>query len=131
MMMDPPCGGYQLSNGHSLGEWGEEIALQFLQKCGYRCLDQRFRRPGGEIDLVMRRGDLLVFVEVKNRGAGSLAPAEFWVHPRQMQRVRRLARVWMSGHGGCLPAGCRFDVVAIDFGGEEEGMNLKHLVGIA
>ena len=106
------------------------MALQFLQQCGYRCLDRRFRRPGGEIDLVLRRGDLLVFVEVKTRGPGSPAPAESWVHPRQLVRLRRLARVWLADHGGCPSGGCRFDVVAIDFAGEEEGMMVRHLAGV-
>ncbi|MBU8870540.1 MAG: YraN family protein [Gemmatimonadales bacterium] len=106
------------------------MALQFLVKCGYRCMAKRFRRPGGEIDLVLRRGDILVFVEVKIRGPGSLAPAEYWVHPRQLQRMRRLARVWLSEGGGCPPGGCRFDVVAIDFAGEDEGLSLRHHVGV-
>ena len=119
-----------MSEGHSLGEWGEAMALGFLQRCGYRCLDRRFRRPGGEIDLVMLRGDLLVFVEVKTRGRGSPAAAEFWVQPRQIQRLRRMARIWMHTNGGCPPAGCRFDVVAIDFSGEEEGLTLRHLAGV-
>ena len=119
-----------MSHGHVMGEWAEAIAQQFLEKCGYRCLCRRFRRPGGEIDLVMRRGDLLVFVEVKLRGRNSPAPAEFWVHQRQLQRLRRLARIWMADNGGCLAGGCRFDLVAIDFGGEEDGMVLRHLVGI-
>ena len=113
-----------------MGEWAETIAEQFLEKCGYRCVGRRFRRPGGEIDLVMRRGALLVFVEVKMRGRRSPVPAEFWVHRNQLLRLRRMARIWMSEHGGCPSGGCRFDLVAIDFGGEEDGMDLRHLAGI-
>jgi len=57
-----------MSANHSLGKWGEEAARQFLETCGYRCLDHRFRRPGGEIDLVMTHRQMVVFVEVKTRG---------------------------------------------------------------
>jgi putative endonuclease len=119
-----------MSRSHSLGTWAEGVARQFLQQCGYRFLEQRFRRPGGEIDLICRRGDLLVFVEVKARGPGSPAPAACWVHPRQILRLRRLARIWMNENGGCPPGGCRFDLIAIDFLGEEEGLTLRHLAGI-
>lgn len=119
-----------MSANHRLGAWAENAALEFLQLCGYRCVGRRFRRPGGEIDLVCRRGQLLVFVEVKARGPGSPAPAVSWVHPLQLRRLRRLARIWMHENGGCPAAGCRFDLVAIDYLGEEEGLTLRHVAGI-
>ena len=75
---------------------GEDMAAVFLVARGYRILDRRWRTPGGELDLVAARGDLLVFVEVKTRGARSPVPPEHWVLPRQQRLLRRAARAWLT-----------------------------------
>jgi putative endonuclease len=60
-----------------LGERGEDIAAQFLRRRGYKILVRRFKSRGGEIDIVCRDGDWLVFVEVKTRASEQLgAPSE-------------------------------------------------------
>lgn len=115
---------------HSLGNWGEDAARLFLELCGYRCLDCRWRRPGGEIDLVVQRESMLVFVEVKTRGARSPAAPEAWVSRRQLGRLRRMARLWIFEHPGCRSRGYRFDVVAVVYGGSEGGSEIRHLVGV-
>ncbi len=119
-----------MSKSHRLGQWGENVARVFLELCGYRCLDQRYRRPGGEIDLVLRQGSTLVFVEVKTRGPGSLAPAEAWLGRAQQRRLRRLALQWLSEHPGQAPGDLRFDVVAVEFEGTDEGASVRHLAGV-
>lgn len=50
-----------------LGKWGEGIALDYLLEKGFRLLNKNYRTPDGEIDLVMKKDDELVFVEVKTR----------------------------------------------------------------
>jgi len=117
--------------GHSLGEWGEEAARLFLEVCGYRCLDRRWRRPGGEIDLVVVQDSLLVFVEVKTRGPRCPVPAEAWVTSGQLARLRRMARLWIHEHPGGSWRGFRFDVVAVDYGGPEGGSEIRHLAGVS
>ncbi len=117
-----------MTTSHRLGELGEDLARLFLQMCGYRFLDRRFRLPGGEIDLVMAAGQTVVFVEVKTRSSNSpAAPQEFITH-RQKLRLRRAARTWLASH----PADsryCRFDVVAVVFGGEDRGLSVRHFKG--
>lgn len=115
---------------HALGRWGEEAACGFLELCGYRCLAKRFRRPGGEVDLVMSRNGLVVFVEVKTRGPRCPLPPESWVTRRQLQLLRRMARIWMSENSGTGCRGYRFDVVAVAHGGEDGGSELRHIVGV-
>jgi putative endonuclease len=119
-----------LSTSHRLGLWGENTARVFLELCGYHCLDQRFRRGGGEIDLVVRKGDTLVFVEVKTRGPGALAPPEAWLNARQMRRLRRLALQWLAEHESGAHGDLRFDLVAIQHGGADQGASIQHLVGV-
>ena len=114
----------------ALGRLGEELALCFYRTCGFRCRDRRWRRGGGEIDLVVERGPLVVFVEVKLRGPGSLGRADEAVPPGQLRRLRRLAGRWLAEHaaGGREP---RLDVVTVDLAGEGRGLLLRHYPDVA
>lgn len=107
------------------GRLGEDLALRFLEACGFTCRARRWRRGGGELDLVLARGDLLVFCEVKTRGPGSLARAAEAVDRRQLRRVRMLARRWCWEHG-VTPRRVRVDVITVDLGGEGRGVLLRH-----
>lgn len=78
---------------------------------GYRILAKRFRTPYGEIDLVARRRNLLVFVEVKARA--SLDEAAYAVTPRQQQRIINTAQAWLMAHPEHAEFDLRFDAVLI------------------
>lgn len=119
-----------MAQGHHLGRWGEAVARSFLEFRGYRCLAQGYRRPGGELDLVVVRGDLLVFVEVKTRGPGAPAAPEAWVTARKLGLLRRMARLWLSENPQPQVREYRFDVVAITTGGQDRGAVLRHLTGV-
>lgn len=119
-----------MSESHALGRLGESLARLFLEHHGFTCAAAGFRRAGGELDLVMRQGSWVVFVEVKTRGPRSPAPPEAWVTPLKLSRMRRAARHWI--HENPPPAGCRyrFDVVAIEVQGSGRGLRLRHLEGV-
>ncbi|KWV45817.1 hypothetical protein AS156_22540 [Bradyrhizobium macuxiense] len=89
----------------------ESRAAAYLMAKGYRILAKRFRTPYGEIDLVARRRDLLVFVEVKARA--SLDEAAYAVTPRQQQRVINAAQAWLMAHPEHAEFDLRFDAVLI------------------
>jgi putative endonuclease len=95
-----------------LGDAGEEIAERLYRKLGFRVLDRNFRCKAGEIDLVVRRGPLVVFCEVKCRRTDRWGePAEAVGHAKQA-RLRRLAGVWLSERRpGSIDI--RFDVVSV------------------
>jgi putative endonuclease len=66
-----------LASASEIGNYGERVAGAFLRRHGYRVLTRNFKTTGGEIDLVCRHGDVLVFVEVKTRAEIDLVrPAE-------------------------------------------------------
>ena len=96
------------------------------ERLGYRVLDRNFRVDEGELDIVARRGDVLVFCEVKTRRSdlwGSPAEAVAW---KKQQRLRRLAARWMHARRPG-PVEVRFDVVSIVMrDGEPE---ITHLPG--
>ena len=119
-----------MSRNHQLGLWGESQALSYLEFCGFTCLQQRYRRQCGELDLIVRRENLILFVEVKTRGPRSLAPAESWVTQQKLARMRQTARHWLVDNRPAGPCDFRFDVIAIEFHGENMGVELRHLPGV-
>jgi putative endonuclease len=78
---------------------------------GFRILARRFKSPVGEIDIVARRRQLLVFVEVKARG--DLDEAAEAVTPRQRQRIAAAAEAWLAAHGDGGFRDIRFDAILI------------------
>ncbi len=101
------------SDRRQRGQDGERRARTHLEQHGLYCLDAGWRCRLGELDLVMRDGAVLVFVEVRARQAGSLIGAIESVDHRKQQRFVRAARAWLAGHPveATLPA--RFDVIAV------------------
>jgi putative endonuclease len=114
----------------ALGRLGEELALGFFTACGYECLARRYRRAGGEVDLIVGRRQLVVFVEVKARGPGSWTPAHAAVTTAQLRRLRTAAQAWLAEQPAPLRADLRCDVVAVQFGGEGRGVMLRHFPGV-
>jgi putative endonuclease len=89
----------------------EARAAAYLMAKGYRILAKRFRTRYGEIDLVARRRDLLVFVEVKARA--SLDDAAYAVTPRQQRRIIDAAQAWLMAHPEHAELDLRFDAMLI------------------
>jgi putative endonuclease len=93
------------------GHWAEHAAVLALRLKGYRLLARRFKTPRGEVDLIMRRGDVTAFIEVKRRATAQAALEA--VTFRQKQRVAAAARMWMGGDPRAAEGVCRFDIVAV------------------
>jgi putative endonuclease len=89
----------------------EARAAAWLMAKGYRILAKRFRTPHGEIDLVARRRNLIVFVEVKARP--SLDDAAYAVTARQQARIIAAAQGWLVAHPEHAEFDMRFDAVLI------------------
>jgi putative endonuclease len=95
-----------------LGQRGERLAESFLTRAGLVILDRNWRCAQGEIDLVARDGDELVFVEVKTRSSTAFGhPLEAITAPK-LARLRRLAAAWCAEHEA-RAAAIRVDAVAI------------------
>lgn len=95
-----------------LGNLGERIAAAYLTDAGLHVLARNWRCREGELDIVARDGDALVFCEVKTRrGTGFGHPVEA-VTPAKQRRVRALAGRWLAAHDEHAPD-LRFDVVGV------------------
>jgi putative endonuclease len=95
----------------SLGLSAESRATAYLIAKGYRILARRWKSPAGEIDIVARRRQLLVFVEVKARA--SLDAAAESVLPRQRQRIAAAAEAWLAAHPDPKIIDMRFDAILV------------------
>ena len=97
----------------AFGVRGEELACEALVDRGYAIVERRYRTKHGEIDIVARDGETLVFVEVKARSDGSFGDPEESVTLQKQQRL-----VWMATdylvRQRVGEVACRFDVVGIN-----------------
>ncbi|WP_425532091.1 YraN family protein [Ancylobacter crimeensis] len=93
------------------GVEAESRAAALLAEQGFTEIARRVRTPLGEIDLIVRRGDLLVFVEVKARS--SLAGAAYSILPRQRRRIVGAAEIFAAAHPDLAGLDMRLDVVLV------------------
>ena len=108
------------------GRAGEEAAAHFLESRGYEILHRNYRLPLGEIDLVARDRNWIVFVEVKARtGHGYGAPAEA-VDGKKQLRMTRAAFAYLAEHR-LEGRDCRFDVLGVLIGSDGR-LEIEHLV---
>lgn len=97
------------------GRWGEDVAAAWYERHGFVVVARNWRCRDGEIDLVARRGRLVVICEVKARRTDAYGPAAAAVGPPKQRRLRRLAAAWLAA-SGVRGVEIRFDVVAITGG---------------
>ncbi len=94
------------------GPKGEDLAAEHLQRQGYRILERNYRTRLGEIDIVARHKDTLVFVEVKTRRSDRFGHPKLAVTPAKQRRISMVALAWLKAHKA-FGQSARFDVVAI------------------
>jgi putative endonuclease len=98
----------------SLGKIGEDLACGELARRGYVILERRYRTRYGEIDIIARTGETIVFVEVKARASEEYGGGGAAVTPWKQQRIVRMAIDFLARRR-LLDQRCRFDVVTVDF----------------
>jgi putative endonuclease len=118
----------------AVGRFGEETAAARLEQAGWVILARNWRPPRGrndgvrgELDIVARDGDVLVFVEVKTRSSTAFGrPAEA-VGYDKARRIRRLAAIWLAANADARREAVRFDVISVLRG--PAGLAVDHLRG--
>jgi putative endonuclease len=100
------------ARNQALGAYGEGLAARHLVEAGMVVLDRNWRCHAGELDLVLRDGEVLVFCEVKTRGGPTGGHPLEAVGPAKAARLARLAALWQEEHG-IRPREVRIDVVGV------------------
>jgi putative endonuclease len=96
----------------AIGQAGEDQALIYLQQNGLSLIERNYRCKGGELDLIMRDGETMVFVEVRKRADTRHGGAAASVTMTKQTRLIRAAQTYLLRHPS--PPPCRFDIIAID-----------------
>jgi len=115
---------------HELGRLGERLALEHLERLGYRLVAANHRTRHGELDLIICDRTTLVFVEVKTRR--SLRPGRPWesLHARKQDQVKRMARAWLAeADDRPRVRDIRFDAIGVTISPRGELVALEHLEG--
>jgi putative endonuclease len=111
-----------------LGDAGERLARRHLEQLGYQFVTQNWRCPLGELDLVMREAELLVFVEVRTRRGERLGTAEESITPAKAGRLLRAAQAFLVERIDLRELIWRVDLVAITLGPTGAVSRLSHVV---
>ena len=106
-----------------LGKFGEDLAFRKIKQLGYKEIIHNYRCSLGEVDLIAKDGDTLVFIEIKTRKGRSIAYAKEAVNARKKRQLSKVALAYMKANN-CCEAKARFDVVAISLKGDEPHIEL-------
>ncbi len=101
-----------------IGDLGENLTAQHLEKQGFKIIDRNYRRRFGEIDLIATKKDVLVFVEVKMRRNPLFDPTEVITRSKQKKLIMT-AKDYLARHDH-TDKGCRFDVAIVTQQGDSE-----------
>ncbi len=94
-----------------LGRDGEDAACDYLKSIGYVILDRNVSYRCGEIDIIARDDDEIVFAEVRTRSVGKITPPETTVGPNKLSKLIKSARIWTESANYC--GFWRIDLVAV------------------
>ena len=108
-----------------LGDRGERLAARYLRRHGYRIIARRYRTRMGEIDLIARQGEWLVFIEVKTRRSSAAGHPFEAVTAAKQRQLTRLAYAFLKRYR-CLSLRARFDVVAVIDPGNRQPVQIEH-----
>jgi len=108
------------------GNLGEKLAVGLLRKRGYHILQTNYRCPEGEIDIVARGKDCLVFVEVRTKRSSEFGSPEESITPAKMDKLRRVAEHYRQTHEA-IPDAWRIDVVAVELDRQNRPRRVEHI----
>ncbi len=100
------------SNRQRIGIWGEQLAAEKLRSAGYEILEQNYRTPYGELDLIARKGDLYLFIEVKTRTSRAFGLPEAALTRRKREHILQSIEHYLQEHPE-IDCDWRVDVFAI------------------
>src|SRR3989338_1942380 len=107
-----------------VGRFGERVALEFLKRKGYKVLETNFRTPFGELDLVARKKDFTVFVEIKTRTTSSLGPPYLSVTRMKQAHLIKNALCYLKRYG-LVDSNWRIDIVSVKLNCEYEAEDIE------
>jgi len=87
-----------MKHNQRVGKWGEQVAREYLSSRGYEIIGQNVRTPYGEIDIIAKQGEVIVFVEVKTRTSNTMGLPEESITPRKREHMIACAEHFAAEH---------------------------------
>jgi putative endonuclease len=115
----------KLKHRQSLGQIGESLAAGFLENKGFSIIERNHRTPYGEIDLITKQDDSIVFIEVKTRASRSLGPPEISITRKKAEHMRRAAEYYIQQHSE-VHNEWRIDVISVQIQAKETPPLIDH-----
>lgn len=113
----------KFENNREIGRWGEKKAKSFLKEKGYKIIAENFRVKQGEIDLIVKKKNVLVFVEVKTRKTNFFGPPQAAVNFQKQRKIKTIAKLFLLKNE-FKNYKKRFDVISIVY--ENQKTNIEH-----
>lgn len=112
-----------MDNRQQTGKIGEDLAVDFLKKSGYKIIERNFRCELGEIDIIAVDKNILAFVEVRTKNSSSFCTPQETVTFSKQKKLQKLSLYYLTKKQ-IKNRDCRFDVVAIDLSKGKNGIEL-------
>lgn len=112
-----------------LGNKGEGIAAQYLRSRGYQIIDRNYHSRYGEIDLIAKQEDYMIFVEVKTRTSERFGMPEASVTAEKLEKINNTGLLWLQDHPEA-PDNWRIDVIAIVMDKAHQVTDIQHFVDL-
>lgn len=110
-------------NNREIGKWGEKKAKLYLKENGYDIITENFQVKQGEIDLIVKKDNFLVFVEVKTRKTNFFGPPQAAVNLEKQRKIRTIAKLFLLKNK-FKSYKKRFDVISIIY--DSEKLEIEH-----
>ena len=108
----------------SIGEQGEKIARDYLENKGYEIVETNYRFGHGEVDIIVRKDQLLIFVEVKTKKFGDFGDPINWINRRKQRQIGRIAKGYLY-ENNITDVDCQFDVITLNY--EDGAYKINHI----
>ncbi len=116
-------------NKRERGTEGEILAANYIEDKGYEIIKRNYRCPIGEIDLIARDGECLVFIEVRCRWSRLFGTPEESITKKKRERLAKIAQYYLSKEL-CREVLCRFDFIGMELDNKDKIIRLNHVKDI-
>ncbi|MDO5382884.1 MAG: YraN family protein [Eubacteriales bacterium] len=103
-----------MKNNRQTGSDYENLACNYLIKNGYEIIERNYRCKTSEIDIIAKKANWIIFIEVKYRSSREYGISLEAVNARKQMRIRKAAEIYLVTHYKRMDIPCRFDVIGID-----------------
>jgi len=113
-----------------LGDLGEKLAKEYLEKQGYEIIERNYQKRSGEIDLIARKNKIIIFVEVKTRTKNEneeYSPPEEAVNFSKQRKIIKTARLYLFENRYSGKTNWQIDIIAIEINKQTHQANLRHI----